>query len=89
MYLAHPPHECSIPALAAVWLTCRLRGATFIIDWHNFGYTILALGLRGGTAHPLVSLALAYERYFARLADAHICVTAAMRDWLDDQWGVR
>jgi beta-1,4-mannosyltransferase len=71
-----------------VWLTCRLRGARFVIDWHNFGYTILALSLRGGERHPLVRVARVYERFFARLGDAHICVTAAMRDWLRQEWGV-
>ena len=36
---------CSIPTLAVAWAAARLRGARFVIDWHNFGYTILSLSL--------------------------------------------
>lgn len=77
---------CSIPALLAVWLACRLRGARMVIDWHNFGYTVLGLSL--GRDHPLVKFSLVYERFFARRADGHICVTDAMRQWMRSQWGV-
>ena len=30
-----------------------------------------------------------YERWAGRGADGHMCVTAAMRDWLAREWGVR
>jgi len=47
--LQNPP---SIPTLLACWLAARLRGARLVVDWHNFGYSILALNLLGaaGTA---------------------------------------
>jgi beta-1,4-mannosyltransferase len=80
----NPP---SIPVLAVVWVAARLRGASFIIDWHNFGYTILGLGL--GRSHPLVVLSRWYEHFFARRADGHLCVTNAMRKWLEKHWGVQ
>lgn len=48
----NPP---SIPTLALVWLVARLRGSKVIIDWHNLGYSILALKL--GDKHPLVRIA--------------------------------
>lgn len=80
----NPP---SIPALAAVWLACRLRGARMVIDWHNFGYTVLAHSM--GRRHPLVAAAYAYEALLSRVADAHLCVTDAMRRWLAEHWGVR
>lgn len=79
----NPP---AIPALLAVWLACRLRGARMIIDWHNFGFSMLAHGL--GPRHPLVRVATVYERALARLADGHLCVTKAMAAWLREQWGV-
>ena len=79
--------RCSIPVLLVVWLVCRLRGAAFIIDWHNFGYTVLGMSL--GPSHPIVRLAAVYERIFARMGDHHICVTDAMRVWLADHWGVQ
>lgn len=47
-----------------------------IIDWHNFGYSILALKL--GPKHPLVTVAKVYEYVFAQFADVHFTVTNAM-----------
>lgn len=38
----NPP---SIPTLALVWLVAQIRGSKVIIDWHNLGYSILALRL--------------------------------------------
>jgi hypothetical protein len=48
----NPP---SIPTLALVWLVGWLRGSKVIIDWHNLGYSILALKL--GANHVLVRIA--------------------------------
>ena len=45
----------------------------FVIDWHNLGYTILALRL--GRWHPAVRLARWLERRDARRAHAHLCVS--------------
>ena len=47
-----------------------------MIDWHNFGYSILALKL--GPSHPLVKLSQYYENLFCRNAYAHFTVTDAM-----------
>lgn len=55
---------------------CFLRQTFLVIDWHNFGYTILALKL--GDGHPLVRISKWYERSFCRSATAHLCVTSAM-----------
>jgi beta-1,4-mannosyltransferase len=73
MLVQNPP---SIPTLAIAALVCRLRGTKLVIDWHNFGYTILALKL--GDQHPLVRISYTYEFFFAKLAYAHIAVTDAM-----------
>lgn len=51
----NPP---SIPTLALVWLVGRIRGSKVIIDWHNLGYSILALKL--GDNHPFVIVAKWY-----------------------------
>ena len=50
--LQNPP---SIPTLALVQVAARLRSSKLIIDWHNLGYTILALKL--GNSHPFVKIA--------------------------------
>ena len=49
--IKNPP---SIPTLALVWLVGWLRGSKIIIDWHNLGYSILALKL--GSNHPFVRI---------------------------------
>ena len=80
----NPP---SIPTLFVAWIACRLRGSLLVIDWHNFGYTILALRL--GKHHPFVTLSRWYERVLGSRADGHLCVTRAMQEWLRNEWGIR
>ncbi|KAK4103410.1 glycosyltransferase family 33 protein [Parathielavia hyrcaniae] len=69
----NPP---SIPTLAVASLVCRLRNSRLIIDWHNYGWTILA-GTRGAN-HPLVAISKLYECHLGRLGDLHLTVTHAM-----------
>ncbi|PIN01314.1 Chitobiosyldiphosphodolichol beta-mannosyltransferase [Handroanthus impetiginosus] len=47
----NPP---SVPTLVAVKWASWLRHSAFIVDWHNFGYTLLALSL--GRGSPFVSI---------------------------------
>ena len=65
LQVKNPP---SIPTLALVWLVSWLRGSKVIIDWHNTGYSILALKL--GQTHLFVKIAkwsvLAYMLFLAR-----------------------
>lgn len=58
----------------------------FIIDWHNYAYTILALSL--GQQHKLVKISKWTEEYFGRKADANLCVTKAMKEDLAEKWGI-
>ncbi|KAI0638810.1 mannosyltransferase [Trametes polyzona] len=80
----NPP---SIPTLAVVWLVSKLRGCKVIIDWHNLGWSILALRL--GNEHALVKIAKWFERYFGRTAYAHLFVTNAMREYLTQEWDLQ
>lgn len=48
----NPP---GLPGIAVAWLVSVLRGSRLVIDWHNYGYTIMAL--THGGAHPVVRLA--------------------------------
>ncbi|KAL4999982.1 glycosyl transferases group 1-domain-containing protein [Aspergillus recurvatus] len=73
LLVQNPP---SIPSLAVASLVCFFRQTKLVIDWHNFGYTILALKL--GDTHPLVKISRWYENVFCRSAVAHFCVTNAM-----------
>ncbi|CEQ42395.1 SPOSA6832_04199, partial [Sporobolomyces salmonicolor] len=77
IFIQNPP---AIPTLPVVKLAAILRGSKVVIDWHNTGYSVLALRL--GSLHPVVKLAKAIELFFGRSAYAHLCVTDAMKDQL-------
>ncbi|KAL5518524.1 ALG1 [Sanghuangporus vaninii] len=91
--IPHPPEYIivqnppSIPTLALVQLVCWLRCSKLIIDWHNLGYSILALKL--GEKHALVRIAREFEKFFGRSAHIHLFVTRAMRDHLVKLWDLR
>lgn len=71
----NPP---SIPTLAIALVVSILRNTRLMIDWHNYGWTILA-GTKGPT-HPFVSISKAYECALGQAAPtANITVTHAMR----------
>ena len=79
----NPP---AIPTLAASWFISMVHGSKLIIDWHNYGYTILSLAL--GSSHPLVNFSKVYEGVFGRRAVHNICVTHAMKKDLMGRWGI-
>ncbi|KAI7204779.1 glycosyltransferase family 33 protein [Hortaea werneckii] len=83
MLVQNPP---SIPTLLVAQILCFFRRTKLVIDWHNFGYSILALRL--GDQHPLVRLSEWYEGFFARSASAHFAVTNAMCRFLREKWGI-
>ncbi|KAK1291975.1 hypothetical protein QJS10_CPB17g00663 [Acorus calamus] len=80
----NPP---SVPTLAAVKLASWLRRSKFVIDWHNFGYTLL--GLSHGRSHPFVKIYHWCELFFGRMAHGTLCVTRAMKHELDQNWGIK
>ena len=84
LLVQNPP---SIPTLFVAALVCRLRNTQFAIDWHNFGYTILALKL--GENHPLVKISEAYEKWFSRSADVNFTVSEAMSRQLKREFRIK
>jgi beta-1,4-mannosyltransferase len=80
----NPP---SFPTLAAGWIAALLLGAKLLVDWHNYGYTML--GLRLGSGHWFARLAARYEGWMARRADGHFCVSDGMRADLAHRFDVR
>ncbi len=84
MLLQSPP---GIPALAVMLLCARLRSAKLVVDWHNFGYTMLAL--KAPPESVRVRLTRWYERALGRRADGHLCVSRAMQKELQEGWGLR
>ncbi|KAL3480864.1 glycosyl transferases group 1-domain-containing protein [Aspergillus californicus] len=84
LLVQNPP---SIPTLAIASIVCFFRQTKLIIDWHNFGYTILAMKL--GDIHPLVRISRWYERAFCKTAVAHFCVTKAMASVLKKEFDLK
>uniref|UniRef100_A0A8C3LQV9 Chitobiosyldiphosphodolichol beta-mannosyltransferase n=1 Tax=Chrysolophus pictus TaxID=9089 RepID=A0A8C3LQV9_CHRPC len=76
--LQNPP---GLPSIAVAWVACLFWRSKLIIDWHNYGYTIMSLN--HGKNHPLVLIAKWYEKLFGRLSDYNLCVTDAMKE---DLW---
>ncbi|XP_058722775.1 UDP-glycosyltransferase TURAN-like isoform X3 [Vicia villosa] len=79
----NPP---SVPTLVAVKWASWLRKSSFVIDWHNFGYTLLGLSL--GRNSRFVSLYKWFENRYGKMADASLCVTKAMQHELAQNWGI-
>jgi beta-1,4-mannosyltransferase len=62
------------------------RNAWLVIDWLNFGYSMLAM--KFGKDHKIVEFAKWYEQKFGHKAYAHLTVTDKMNKELTS-WGVR
>uniref|UniRef100_A0A9L0IZ75 ALG1 chitobiosyldiphosphodolichol beta-mannosyltransferase n=1 Tax=Equus asinus TaxID=9793 RepID=A0A9L0IZ75_EQUAS len=84
IFLQNPP---GLPAIAVCWFVGCLCGSKLVIDWHNYGYSIM--GLVHGPSHPLVLLAKWYEKLCGRLSHLNLCVTNAMREDLAENWGIK
>lgn len=79
----NPP---SIPTLAIALLYCSVRRVKLLVDWHNYGFSIMALSL--GNGHPLVKFSKWFERFFGSKAHHHLCVTNALKQDLNLNWGI-
>lgn len=79
----NPP---SIPTLAVALVAAWVHRAALIVDWHNFGYSLLALNF--GAESTIVRVAREYERWMGQCADGHLCVTQAMQTWLRETWEI-
>ncbi|PWW72360.1 Glycosyltransferase Family 33 protein [Tuber magnatum] len=81
--LQNPP---AIPTLAVTKLVGALRGMKIVIDWHNFGWSVLRLKLK---EHPIVYFCKIYEMFVGRGAYANFTVTDLMGLTLKNDWGVK
>jgi beta-1,4-mannosyltransferase len=72
--IQNPP---SIPTFHVALMVSLLRGSKLVVDWHNYGYTILAQNK--WYYKPLVPIYRWYETGFGRyLGDVNLAVTDAM-----------
>ncbi|KAI1172139.1 glycosyltransferase family 33 protein [Nemania sp. FL0916] len=75
LLVQNPP---SIPTLVIGLVVSVLRNTRLMIDWHNYGWTLLS-GTKGPT-HPFVAISKFYECIMGQIAPtANITVTHAMR----------
>lgn len=74
------------PGMGVAGVACWLRGSKMVVDWHNYGYTILSLGL--GERSLAVRAARILERWCGKMGHAHLCVTEAMARDLAENWGI-
>jgi beta-1,4-mannosyltransferase len=79
----NPP---AFPTLFVAWLVSRLRGARFVIDWHNLSHTIAAVRL--GERHRAVKAIARSERRWAQRANAHLTVSKALAEWLAREYKI-
>lgn len=86
LLVQNPP---GIPTLIVSYLYCAITRTRLIIDWHNYTYTILGLGMPNGEKSKICRIAKWIERWFGRKADANFCVTKAMKEDLINNWNIR
>ncbi len=79
----NPPAVHILPIVLSL---CRRHRVPLIIDWHNFGWTML--GLRRDRDGAAVRVAGLLERAMARRASDHLCVSEAMRERLAELCGI-
>lgn len=72
--------------MAVAQAICFFRNTRLIIDWHNFGFSILALKL--GPLNPFVKASKWYEMLFARSAAANFSVSNAMARVLREEYHI-
>nr|XP_022908371.1 chitobiosyldiphosphodolichol beta-mannosyltransferase [Onthophagus taurus] len=79
----NPP---AVPALLVCWVFSLICGAKYVIDWHNYAYSIMALNV--GKNNVLVKVTKKIEEFIGRRA-TNLCVTKEMKKDLMENWGIR
>ncbi|XP_076750253.1 chitobiosyldiphosphodolichol beta-mannosyltransferase [Xylocopa sonorina] len=82
--IQNPP---AIPTVPVCWFYSIVISSQFIIDWHNYAHTLMALSLKDN--HPLVKCAKVIETYFGSKAHHNFCVSQAMKEDLQMKWRIK
>ncbi|VDP85325.1 unnamed protein product [Echinostoma caproni] len=82
----NPP---AVPTLLVLWMFIRLTGRKLVIDWHNYGFTLLELTTKPGTLLPRIyrMLELTFASFFLSSDVVHLCVSRALKKDLS-QWNI-
>jgi beta-1,4-mannosyltransferase len=84
MLVQNPP---AIPTLFVAHLFCYLRKTKLIIDFHNYGFTLMQMAKRKN--HPIIRLAEWYEKRFSKGAYGYFCVSKSMQEDLRTNWAIK
>lgn len=82
LILQNPP---GIPSIIICSIACFFRRTKFIIDWHNYGYTILEVNKRPSF---LCKIAYFYEKIMSKSSHLNFCVSQAMQRNLKEQFNI-
>ena len=85
--MQNPP---TIPTVVVAYVYASLhRHTKLVLDWHNYGYTILQMALEDSDLrHPLTKLAHGIEAFFGPKVHAAFCVSKAMKRDLYNKWSI-
>lgn len=84
LLVQNPP---AIPTLLVTYFYTLFARCKFIMDWHNYAYTIMALNL--SKDHLLVKITRFVESFIGRRADASFCVSNEMKMDLEKNWNIK
>ncbi|KAI6176750.1 Chitobiosyldiphosphodolichol beta-mannosyltransferase [Aphelenchoides bicaudatus] len=89
LLLQNPP---GIPSMLICFLISRLKGASLVVDWHNYSYSMIQQSFSkkqvGSFSKICTDIAYSLEGFSGRLADHNICVSNTMREDLKDRWEI-
>ncbi|KAH8868557.1 Chitobiosyldiphosphodolichol beta-mannosyltransferase [Schistosoma japonicum] len=79
--IQNPP---AVPTFIVVWIFMKITGRSLVIDWHNYGYTLVELisSRKSVFARLYYMLEVDFASYFmSRMPDrvAHLCVSKALK----------
>lgn len=81
--LQNPP---AIPTIPICWFYCFVSQTKFVIDWHNYAYSIMSMTV--GRENVLVKITMFIESFFGKCADINFCVTNGMKTNLNEHWNI-
>lgn len=80
----NPP---AIPTLFVCYFYCLIMRTKFIIDWHNYAFSIMSLS--NSPQSVIVKIAKMLEIMFGKKSISNLCVTKAMKKDLKEQFGIK
>jgi beta-1,4-mannosyltransferase len=75
-----------VPVISTVVIICFLKRTKVIVDFHNYGFTILNMSVKN---RCIIWLAKKYEMVFGRRAHYHLCVSNQMKYDLQRNYGIK